>query len=31
MEMILLLTACVNPNGMSYTALVDVDVRKKTI
>ena len=27
--MILLLTACVNPNGMSYTALVDVDVRKK--
>ncbi len=29
MEMILLLTACVNPNGMSYTALVDVDVRRK--
>jgi hypothetical protein len=29
METILLLTACVNPNGMSYTALVDVDVRKK--
>lgn len=24
-----MLTACVNPNGMAYTALVDVDVRRK--
>lgn len=29
MNRILLLTACVNPNGMSFTALQDVEERKK--
>lgn len=29
MKLILFLTACVNPNGMSYTALANADVRRK--
>ena len=29
MEYILLLTACINPDGMPFTCLADVGVRKK--
>ena len=29
MKHIILLTSCVNPNGMPFTALSDIDVRKQ--
>lgn len=28
-DVILLLTACINPNGMLYTAIQDTELRKK--
>lgn len=28
-DIVLLLTACINPNGMSYTVVQDIELRKK--